>query len=153
MTASVLSTYSRNPWIPCGRLHSVFVIFKAKCESERISHSVMSKCLQPHGLQPTRLFCPWDSPGKNTGVGCHALLEGIFLTQGLNPGLRHCRQILYHLSHQGSPIQREAAFTCNIDLTGPSCRTEKVFLAWVSVLRPQIYPNPHQSSRFGRTRC
>ena len=44
-----------------------------------------------------------DSPGKNTGVGCHALLRGIFPTQGLNPGLPHCRWILYHLSHQGSP--------------------------------------------------
>ena len=43
-----------------------------------------------------------DSPGKNTGVGCHALLQGIFLTQGLNPGLPHCRQILHCLSHQGS---------------------------------------------------
>ena len=45
----------------------------------------------------------WDSPGKNTGVGCHALLQGIFPTQGSNPGLVHCRQILYLLSHQGSP--------------------------------------------------
>ena len=44
-----------------------------------------------------------DSPGKNTGVGCHALLQGIFPTQGLNPGLPHYRWILYHLSHQGSP--------------------------------------------------
>uniref|UniRef100_A0AC11E3T0 Uncharacterized protein n=1 Tax=Ovis aries TaxID=9940 RepID=A0AC11E3T0_SHEEP len=44
-----------------------------------------------------------DSPGKNTGEGCHALLQGIFPTQGLNPGLPHCRQILYRLSHQGSP--------------------------------------------------
>ena len=44
-----------------------------------------------------------DSPGKNTGVGCHALLQGIFSTLGSNPGLSHCRQILYHLSHQGSP--------------------------------------------------
>ena len=42
-----------------------------------------------------------DSPAKNTGVGCHALLQGIFLTQGLNPGLPRCRQIL-HQSHQGS---------------------------------------------------
>ena len=48
---------------------------------------------------------PGDSPGKNTGVGCHARLQGIFPTQGLNPGLPHCRQILYHLSHQGSPIR------------------------------------------------
>ena len=43
-----------------------------------------------------------DSPGKNPGVGCHALLQGIFPTQGSNPGLPHCRWILYHLSHQGS---------------------------------------------------
>ena len=44
-----------------------------------------------------------DSPGKNTGVGCHALLQGVSLTQVTNPGLPHCRQILYCLSHQGSP--------------------------------------------------
>ena len=45
-----------------------------------------------------------DSPGNNTEVGCHALLQGIFPIQGLKPGLPHCRRILYHLSHQGSPI-------------------------------------------------
>ena len=45
---------------------------------------------------------PWDSPGKNTGVGCHSLLQGIFPTQEGNPGLLHRRQIFYHLSHQGS---------------------------------------------------
>ena len=47
-------------------------------------------------LRPTRLLCPWNVPGKNTGVGGHALLQRIFPTQGLNPGLLHCRQILYH---------------------------------------------------------
>ena len=47
-------------------------------------YSVMSDSLQPHGLYPMRLFCPWDSPRKNTGVGCHALLQGIFPTQGSN---------------------------------------------------------------------
>ena len=66
-----------------------------------LSHSVMSDCLPSHGLQPARLLCPWNSSGKNTGVGCHALLQGIFPTQGSNPGLLHCRQILYHLSHLG----------------------------------------------------
>ena len=45
----------------------------------------------------------WNSPGKNTGVGSCFLLQGISPTQGLNPGLLHCRWILYHLSHQGSP--------------------------------------------------
>ena len=62
--------------------------------------------LRPHGLQPARLLCPWDSPGKNTGVDCHFLLQGIFSTQGLNLGLPHCRQILYQLSCQGSPKEK-----------------------------------------------
>ena len=56
-------------------------------KSEHVSCSVMSDSLQPHGLYSTRLLYPWDSPGKNTGVGCHFLLQGIFLTQGLNPHL------------------------------------------------------------------
>ena len=52
-----------------------------------VSHSVVSTCLRPHGLEPTRLLYPWNSPGKNTGVGCHSLLQGIFLTQeGIEPG-------------------------------------------------------------------
>ena len=51
----------------------------------------------------TWLLCPWDFPGNSTGVDCHFLLQRIFLTQGSNPGLLHCRQMLYHLSHQGSP--------------------------------------------------
>ena len=49
----------------------------------------MSSSLWPHGLQPTRLLCPWDSPGKNTGVGCHLLLQGIFPTEGSSPPLSH----------------------------------------------------------------
>ena len=67
--------------------------------------SVVSDSLRPPGLQSSRLLHPWDSPGQNTGVGCHFLLQGIFSTQGSNPGLPHCRQTLYQLSHQGSPAQ------------------------------------------------
>ena len=52
---------------------------------------------------PVRLLCPQDPLDKSTGVGYHSLLQGIFLTQGMNPSLRLCRQILYHLSQQGSP--------------------------------------------------
>ena len=52
---------------------------------------------------PTSLLCPWDSLSKNTGVGCRALLQEIFPTQGLKPGLPHYKRILYHVSHQGSP--------------------------------------------------
>ena len=56
---------------------------------------------------PVKLLCPWDSPGKNTGVVFHSLLQGIFPTQGSNPGLLHCRQILYHLSHQRRQVNLE----------------------------------------------
>ena len=62
------------------------------------SRSVMSNSLQPHGL-----YSPWNSPGQNIGVGSLFLLQGIFPTQGLNPGLPHCRRILYQLNYQGSP--------------------------------------------------
>ena len=68
-----------------------------------VSCSVVSDSFHAHRLQPTRLLCPWNSPGKNTGMGSHSLLQGIFPTQGSNPGLPHRRQILYQLSHKGSP--------------------------------------------------
>ena len=55
------------------------------------------KVVWPHGL-----YSPWNSPGQNTGVGGLSLLQEIFPTQGLNPGLLHCRWILYQLSHKGS---------------------------------------------------
>ena len=70
------------------------------------SFSVVSDSLWSRGPQPARLLCPWDSPGKNTGLGCYALLQGSFLTQGLNTcllHLLHCRQILYCWATRGSP--------------------------------------------------
>ena len=72
------------------------------------SRSVLSKLFvtQWTVLGPVFLH-PWDFPGKNTGVGCHFLLQEIFLTQGLNSGLPHCKQILYRLSHQGSHIKKK----------------------------------------------
>ena len=66
--------------------------------------------LRPHGLYPTRLLRPWDFPGKNTWVGCHFLLQEIFLPQGLNPGLPHCRQMIYCLSPQGSLKLQSCAY-------------------------------------------
>ena len=62
-----------------------------------VSCSVVSNSLQPHGLQPSKLICPWNSPSKNTGVGSHS--PRIFPTQGSNPGLLHCRQILFTERH------------------------------------------------------
>ena len=61
-----------------------------------VAQSCLTLC-DPHRLQPTRFLSPWDSAGKNTGVGCYFFLQGRFPTQGLNPGLPHCRQILYLL--------------------------------------------------------
>ena len=67
-------------------------------ESESESHSAMSDSSLPHGL-----YSPWNLTGQNTGVGSHSLLQGIFPTQGSNPGPLHCRWIIYKLSHRGSP--------------------------------------------------
>ena len=62
----------------------------------------MSDSLQPHGL-----YSPWNSPGQNTGVGRSSLIQGIFQTQGSNLGLPRCREILYQLSHEGSPMVKK----------------------------------------------
>ena len=67
---------------------------------ESVSRSVVSNSLWSHGLQSTCLLCPWNFLGKNTGVGSHSLLHGIFPIQESNLGLLYCRQILYCLSHQ-----------------------------------------------------
>ena len=71
---------------------------------ELISHSVVFDAVRLHGLYPAWLISPRTPPGKNTGVGSHALLQEIFSTQGSSLGLLHCRRILYHLSHQGSTL-------------------------------------------------
>ena len=68
---------------------------------------VTQSCLtlrDPMDCSPSGSSVHGDSPGKNTRVGCHALLQAIFPIQGLNPGLPHCRWILHHVSHQGSPL-------------------------------------------------
>ena len=68
--------------------------------------------------------CPWNSPGQNTGVGSFSLFQGIFPTQGSNPGLPHCRQILYQLSHQGSPrILEWVAYPFSRGSSRPRSRT------------------------------
>ena len=79
--------------ILCTSLATNFPIYFTSCVC-----SVVSDCLRHRGLWPTRLFCPWDFPSKNTGVGCHSLLQGIFLTQGLNPCLLH---LLHHSMGRG----------------------------------------------------
>ena len=89
--------------------------------------------LQPHGLQPIRLLCPWDSPGKSTAAGCHALLQGIFPTQGLKPGLLHCRRILCQLRQQGS---HKGGIICICEVIIPSCASPSpAFLMIYSVYK------------------
>ena len=67
----------------------------------------------------------WNSPGKSTGVGCNSTLQGIFPTQGLNLGLLHCRQILYHLSHQGNPLYSSSLFLPSPPPHVWNCKTER----------------------------
>ena len=83
--------------------------------------------------------CPWNSPGKNMGVGCHALLQGIVPTQELNPGLPHCRWILSSLSHRASPrilnwviypFSRGASRPRG--QTGISCIAGRLFTSWAT---------------------
>ena len=81
------------------QLSNFTLVMKLKVkESESEGHSVVSDSVWPHGL-----YSPWNSPGQNTGVCSLSLLQGLFPTQVSNPGLAHCRQILYQLSHKGSP--------------------------------------------------
>ena len=86
-----------------------------------LSHSVVSNSLRPHGLEPPGSSVHGDFQGKNTGVGCHALLQGIFPTQGSNPGLPHCRC----LSHQGNPrILEWVAYPFSSRSSQPRNRTD-----------------------------
>ena len=96
-----------------------------------LSSSVVSNSLQPHGFQATRLLCPWDSPGQNTGVGCHSLLQGIFLIQSLHPGVLHCSQILYFLSH------RLLKFMCMESVA----LSNHLVLSCPHILLPSVFPS------------
>ena len=98
------------------------------------SHSVVSDSLRPHGL-----YSPWNSPGQNTGVGSLFFLQGIFPTQESNPGLPHCRRILYQLSHKGRPrilqwvpysFSRGSSQPRN--WSGVSCIAGRFFINWAT---------------------
>ena len=93
------------------------------------SHSAVSDSLQPHGLQPTRLLCPWDSPGKNTGLWCHFLLQGIFSTQVSNLHLLQWQADSLPLSRQGSPRLNESAQSHKTGRGGAKLYTHEL---WIS---------------------
>ena len=90
-----LVIWTRSCWSIFSQLNKLYMVV--------VSCSVVSDSLWPHGLQPVSLLCPWSSPGKNTGVSCHFILPGVFLTQGSNPCLLHWQTDSLPLSHQGSP--------------------------------------------------
>ena len=81
-------------------IHSLFHLGLMLC---MLSHSDVSNSLQPHGMQPARLLCPWGLSRQEYWSGLPCPPPGDLPTQESNPGLPHCRQILYRLSHQGSP--------------------------------------------------
>ena len=93
----------------------------------------------PMDYSPPGFSVHGDSPGKNTGVGCHACLQGIFPTQGLNPGLPHCRRILYQVGHQGSPrILESVSYPFSTkssrprNQTGVSCIAGRFLTFWAT---------------------
>ena len=97
-----LHTLRRWEWPVCSSVWQSREMSQTRWE-ESESCSVMSNSLQSHGL-----YSPWNSSGQNTGMGSLSLLQGIFPTQRLNPGLLHCMWILYQLSHKGSPPQHHS---------------------------------------------
>ena len=129
--------------------HPHFISFAVN-ESESLL--VMSDSLRPHGL-----YSPWNSPGQNTGVHSLSLLQGIFPIQGLNPGLPHCRWILYQLSHKRSswilewvayPFSSRSSWPRN--QTRVSCISGRCFTSWArrealhykwAVLKASLYQN------------
>ena len=112
---------------------------------------VVSDSLWPHGSDAS---VHGDSPGKNTGVSCHALLQGIFPTQGLSSGIPHYRRILHHLSHQGSPRILEC-IACPFsrgssrprNQTGVSCVAGRFFTSWAA-RETLISYTPIQNKKF-----
>ena len=110
-----------------------------------LSQSHPNLC-NPMDYSPPGSSLHGDSSGKNTGAGCHALLQGIFPTQGLNPGFPPCRQILYHLNHQGSPrilaliaypFSRRTSQSRN--QTQVSCTAGGFFTSWATWEAPKMY--------------
>ena len=94
-----------------------------------VVQSQSSLTLWPHGLEPARLLCLWDFSGKDTGVGCHFLFQGIFLTQGLNPHLLLGRWVLYHWATWEVPTFMFRG-NQNIDVACFFCVCDTTLLPW-----------------------
>ena len=133
--------------------HSFFISFGA-CEWSE-SRKVVSNSLWPYGL-----YSPWNSPGQNTGVGSRSLLQEIFPTQGSNPGLSHCKRILYQLNHKGSPrILEWVAYPFSRgssrprNLTGVSCIAGGFFTDWAIREVPSLVYGKHLKQYLAFGKC
>ena len=134
---------------PCSSIYwNYWSLWKWKCSSL----SCVQLSVTP---QPTRLLCPWDSPGKNTGVGCHALLQGIFPIQGSNLDFLKCREFLYCLSHHTIPFQQRRPTRLHwfvfVQATHPNSDRRwwqaQVCLPILSFIRLSIAPDTEKDSK------
>ena len=106
--ASLVLAPSETDWImTANSLKTVPELHSRAIECLWVGNEAVSTSFGPHGLQPSRLLCPWDFPSKNTGMGHHFLLQGIFLTQGSNLHLLHWQVDSLPLIHQGSPYKAQ----------------------------------------------
>ena len=117
------------------------------------SRSVVSDSLWPCGLKPTRFLRPWDFPGKSTGVGCHFLLQRIFLPQGSNPGPLHYRQTLLQSALPGKSNEAEVNVflessyffydLANVDnlISGSSAFSKSSLYIWKLLVHIPLKPN------------
>ena len=112
---------------------------KGACSQTHCRHCLVAQsCPIPRPHAPTRLLCPWDFPGKRTGVVCHALLQGTFLTQGSNPRLLPCR-VDSTMEPRGEPSQIDYQILksqgkCQLIITSPSF----IFLIWARTPRAYV---------------
>ena len=143
MSSFQSSAFSSVKW---GKTSKTEVLTQTESESEY--HSVMSNSLQPHGL-----YSPWTSPDQNTGVGNLSLLQQIFPTQESNWGFLHSRQILYQLSHKGSPrIMKWVTYPFSSRSSQPrnqtrvSCIVGGFFTNWAIRKHFSMYENMQESA-------
>ena len=124
--------------------HDVWDLSSLKCKLlSRVSNS-----LRPHGILQSMEYRPWNSPGQNTGVGSLSLLQGIFLTQGWNPGLPHCGRILYQVSYLSSPTRKSNPHPPTVEAQSLNCWTPREvshFFPISKTPQPAIAPNTRRA--------